>query len=115
MMRFRSVSAAAFIVVLSAARMASAGQAGSLADAIKARNHQAVHVLLDKHANVNAREADGTTPLHWAARVDDLETVQLLLRAGAEVNVGNRYGVTPLMLAATNGSLPVVEALLNSG
>jgi len=107
--------AASLLVALSAARIAPAGQAGPLVEAIQARNQQAVHLLIEKHANVNAREADGTAPLHRAARVDDLGLVQLLLRSGADVNVSNRYGVTPLMLAATNGSQPVVEALLKAG
>ncbi|HVZ20082.1 MAG TPA: ankyrin repeat domain-containing protein [Vicinamibacterales bacterium] len=111
----RVLGASSLAVVLSAAPAVAAGQAGSLVDAIQSRNHQALHVLLDRHAGVNTRSADGTTPLHWAARVDDVESVRLLLHAGAEVNVANRYGVTPLMLAATNGSVAVVDALLQAG
>jgi len=103
------------LLVLSPLSAVPAAAQASLPEAIKGRNHQAVRILLDRHANANAREADGTTPLHWAVRVDDLESVQLLLRAGAAVNVANRYGVTPLMLAATNGSGLVVNALLRAG
>ncbi|HUK35612.1 MAG TPA: ankyrin repeat domain-containing protein [Vicinamibacterales bacterium] len=87
----------------------------SLVHAIKNHDGQTVQVFLDRRAAVNAREPDGTTPLHWAVRVDDLGIVRQLLRAGADVNVANRYGVTPLMLAATNGSQPVVDALLKAG
>jgi ankyrin repeat protein len=101
--------------VLSALPMTAEAQTASLVDAIKGRNHQAARALLDRHANVNAREADGTTSLHWAARTDDLEGVQLLLRAGADVNLANRYGVTPLMLAATNGNAAIADALLRAG
>ena len=110
----RLLGTALLVVVLSAPRVV-AGQTGPLVDAIKSRNHQALHVLLDRHAGVNAREADGATPLHWAARVDDPESIQLLLRAGADANLANRYGVTPLMLAVTNGSVAVVNALLQAG
>jgi ankyrin repeat protein len=105
---------ASLVVVLSATR-AVGGQGGPLVDAIKNRNHQAIHVLLDRHADVNAREPDGATALHWAARVDDPESVRLLVRAGADVNLANRYGVTPLMLAATNGDAAIVDALLQAG
>ena len=111
----RLLAASSLTIVLSAAPAVAAGQAGSIVDAIQSRDHQALHVLLARHAGVNTRGADGTTPLHWAARVDDLESVRLLLRAGAEVNVANRYGVTPLMLAAVNGSAGVVDALLEAG
>ena len=68
-----------------------------------------------QHADVNTREIDGTTALHWAVRSDDRESVQLLLRAGAQPNVSNRYGVTPLSLAATNGNPELVKLLLESG
>jgi ankyrin repeat protein len=86
-----------------------------LIEAIKAGNKAAMMALLKQPANINGREVDGTTPLHWAARVDDLETVRLLLRAGANAQAVNRYGVTPLALAAINGNTSIVEALLGAG
>jgi uncharacterized protein len=113
--RLTFTRAAGLALALSATPVAAADQAGSIVDAVKARNHQAIRLLLDRHANVNAREADGTAPLHWAVRGDDLDGVRLLLRAGAEVNVANRYGVTPLMLAATNGNAAMIDVLLRAG
>jgi ankyrin repeat protein len=59
--------------------------------------------------------ADGTTPLHWAVRANDLPRTRALLTAGADPNAANRYGVTPLSLAATNASAPLVDALLKAG
>jgi len=59
-------------------------------------------------------DRDGSTPLHWAVRSDDLVTVQRLLKSGANPNAANRYGVTPVFLAGT-GSAPVLEALLKAG
>ena len=46
----------------------------------------------------------GTPALHWAVRVDDVDTARLLLGAGADATLANRYGLTPLALAATNGN-----------
>jgi ankyrin repeat protein len=69
-----------------------------------------------KHpADVNAREVDGTTPLHWAAREDNVEEVRRLLRAGARPDVANRYGVTPLALAAANGNAAILDLLIAAG
>jgi ankyrin repeat protein len=62
-----------------------------------------------------AADPDGTTPLHWAVRSDDLKQVQALLRGGANVNAANRYGVTPLTLAAENANSVMVDSLLKAG
>jgi ankyrin repeat protein len=86
-----------------------------LIDAIKTGNRSAVAALLKQPVEINSRTADGTTPLHWAARVDDVEIVRQLLRAGANAQAANRYGVTPLSLAVANGSAPIAEALLKAG
>src|SRR3984885_2879984 len=66
-------------------------------------------------ADWNAPDADGTTPLAWAAYNDDLPAAQRLLHAGADPKLANRYGITPLSLAATNRNAPMAEALLKAG
>ena len=60
-------------------------------------------------------DPDGTTPLHWAVRSNDLDAAQRLLHTGANPDAANRYGVTPLSLAAQNGSSPMIQALLQAG
>src|SRR5665213_3149696 len=66
-------------------------------------------------AEVNAPEADGTTPLHWAVRSDDLAKVNKLLAAGADAKAANRYGITPLYLACQNADPAMIERLLKAG
>jgi ankyrin repeat protein len=60
-------------------------------------------------------DPDGTTPLHWAVRNNDLAAAQKLLKAGADVKAQNRYEVTPLYLAAQNGSAEMLKVLLKGG
>lgn len=86
-----------------------------LVEAVKNRDQAAVRSLLQQHVEVNASQADGTTPLAWAAHWNDLETADLLIQAGAKVNAATDYGVTPLWLACTNGSAAMVEKLLKAG
>jgi len=102
-----------FVVTTLAGRVAGAADV-PLIEAVTHGQRETIRTLIRQHTDVDAREADGTTALHWAARADDLETVQLLIRAGARVDAPNRYGVTPLSLAALNGSAAIVGALLEA-
>lgn len=103
---------AALLVLLSLTTVQ--GQ-GSLVEAVKRGDARAARALLARQADANAAEADGTTPLHWAAEHDDLELTAALLAAGARARVVNRYGVTPLHVAATAGNAVLIERLLGAG
>jgi cellobiose-specific phosphotransferase system component IIA len=98
-------------VVLSAA----AGDT-QLADAAQQGDRNGVRSLLEQKADVNARQGDGMTALHWAAFNDDLEMARMLLGAGANVKAETRLGaVTPLFMACKNGSASMIEALAQAG
>src|SRR5579871_2321829 len=90
-----------------------------LTDAVKAGDKGTVASLIQKKADVNAADADGTTPLQWAVRQsftkDDLDIADQLIRAGADVKAANRYGVTALYLACLNGNAAMIERLLKAG
>jgi uncharacterized protein len=92
-----------------------AASSSDVADAVMKENKQAVRTLLQKKADVNGAQVDGTTALHWAVRWDDLETADLLIRAGANVSAATRAGATPLQLAATNGNAAMIEKLIKAG
>jgi len=102
-------------VALTAVHVRAAGVNAPLADAAEHMDRATVRALLQRRADVNAPQADGTTALHWAAYQDDLETTRVLVRAGAKPNAANRYGVTPLSIACTNGDGDLVELLLKAG
>jgi uncharacterized protein len=86
-----------------------------LSEAAKNGDKDSLRSLLQKGANVNATEGDGSTALHWASYRDDLEAVDILLRAGAKINVANDLGATPLWTACQNGSEAMVRRLLAAG
>lgn len=83
--------------------------------AARSGDAEAVRVLIQQRADVNAPEIDGTTALHWAARSGNAELVGALLRAGGKASASNRYGMTPLLLASANGDAAIVDALLKAG
>jgi uncharacterized protein len=84
-------------------------------DAARRQDVATVRALLQRKVDVNIRQPDGATALHWAAYRDDLVLMDLLLHSGADVDVANDYGMTPLLLACTHAGAPVAAALLKAG
>ncbi len=113
-MRVLKALAATSIVVLALAASQAAGVDLRLIDAIKSRNAETVQSLLKEKVDVNARQGDGATALHWAVHLSDANSVDLLLRAGARTDVADDTGVTPLYLACLNRQGALVERLLQS-
>jgi ankyrin repeat protein len=86
-----------------------------VADAAQHRDTARLDALLQRKADVNAAQPDGTTALEWAAHWNDLDTVNRLLRAGANPNAANRYGASALSEAAGLGNPALIETLLKAG
>ena len=70
--------------------------------------------LIDKGAEVNAKDEYGLTPLYWAARRNAAEVAKLLIDKGAEVNVKGNYGRAPLYAAGQNAA-EVAKLLIDNG
>ena len=65
-----------------------------------------VEILLENGASLDARDEDGSTPLHVAARgfngaASKLEIVKILLQHNSEVDARNNKDETPLHAAWT--------------
>ena len=89
-------------------------------------NIESIAVLLDEGAAVNAKDADGMTPLHRASgdlftgRTEqrNIEVVKLLVAHGArrgKVKTENGRGDTPLHSAVQHSQTTLVELLLSYG
>jgi ankyrin len=113
-MSLKRIGVQCLLIVLAAVSTAAAASS-PVADAAEKQNREAIRALLRQKADVNAPQVDGTTALHWAVRLDDVDTADLLIRAGAKVSAANRDGATPLMLAALNGSAAMIEKLVKAG
>lgn len=115
MKRSRLVASWMMGLLLSTSSLVAATAVSNLTDAIKRQDAAAVQQLLTSGADANDASPDGTTALHWAARLRDAATVDLLVKAGANVSAANRYGVTPLSLACINGDAATIDLLLKAG
>ena len=66
-------------------------------------------------ASVNARDADGQTPLHWAVDKEDTGTVQLLLANKADPSAQDTLKHSALHRAAALGLSRISRFLLDRG
>jgi ankyrin repeat protein len=89
--------------------------AASIAAAARAADIDEVRELIAAGANVNEREADGSSALLWAAYQSSPELISILLAAGADPNTANEFGVTPLLQASRYGDVATITALLEGG
>jgi uncharacterized protein len=87
----------------------------SLANAAEAGETSLAMDMLNRGADVNAAQSDGTTALMWAVHRDDRPLVERLLKAHANVKVINEYGASALSEAARFGDAAVVKELLEAG
>jgi ankyrin repeat protein len=121
---------------------ASAKSSQALMLAARTGNPDAVAILLDRGADVNATEASGQTALMWAITENHPDAVHVLLDHGADVNaatpridqppptVGNLQGIgraqerkapvpegamTPLLYAARDGRADIARMLIAKG
>ena len=76
--------------------------------AIKERNVDAIINLVERGADVNAKNSFGYTPLHWAVEENSYQLVEFLLIHGANIDIKNMWGKSPLDIAKTkSGELPI--------
>ena len=78
-------------------------------------NLEAMQLLLEAGADVNARTNWQATPLHLAAFNGRAGTVAFLLESGAEVNPRDNRGQTPLGLAVERRHNACAELLRRKG
>ncbi|MBN2684009.1 MAG: HEAT repeat domain-containing protein [Pontiellaceae bacterium] len=58
-----------------------------------------IKLLINESSDIDARDSNGLSALHWAARTAQTEVVKLLIDAGADVNAMADKGWTPLHYA----------------
>ena len=75
----------------------------------------AVMTLLANGADSRVTDAEGNTPLHFAARSSDPGVAALLRDAAAELEVLNHDGLSPLGVACAAGNWRLTRFLLERG
>src|SRR5262245_25062775 len=113
-MKVKHLFAIGMVGLLVATTGFAAGRS-DVADAAMRGESGAVRTLITQGADVNARQGDGSTALHWAVYKGNLAMVEALIAARADVKAATREGATPLYLASVNGDAAALAALLKAG
>ena len=82
--------------------------------AARTGNIEAVKQHLAAGTDVNVKDTNRWTPLHYAAWKGHKKIVVTLIAKGADVNAKNRYG-TPLHLPAGSGHKDIAKLLIANG
>lgn len=80
------------------------------------RNLELCRILLGRSTvNINAKDKEGDTPLHWMFQSPNASSdlVKLFLDHGADVNEQNKLSQGPLYAASLVGNVPAVRLLLD--
>ncbi|KAK4789962.1 hypothetical protein SAY86_017266 [Trapa natans] len=106
------------ILLLSGARVETADTHGFRPAHIAAQNGQTAflnHIIAKYHADFDAPDVDGRSPLHWAAYKGFADTVRLLLFRDASQARQDKEGCTPLHWAALRGNVEACSVLVQAG
>ncbi|KZM20612.1 uncharacterized protein EKO05_0010889 [Ascochyta rabiei] len=74
-----------------------------------------ITMLDDSTARVNISDANGRTPLSWAASRGDHQALEALLNSGADTRIVDMEGSTPLIYAVESGDAQCVSTLIAHG
>ena len=83
----------------------------------KKDSEDAVRILIDAGADVNARDMDDMTALMYACKQKRVSpaVVEALVKAGADVNAGDWNGKTPLMYVSESANVEAAIVLITNG
>ena len=76
---------------------------------------KAVCKLIERGADLTARDNGGQTPLHFASQNGRVDIPRMLIERGADLKAQDNYSQTPLHLASRQGRVDVARMLIERG
>jgi ankyrin repeat protein len=85
-------------------------EAAKIGDAIRVDR-----LLRRRGVKINTTDNEGATPLHWAARNNNVDVALSLIDKGADINAKCHQGYTPLHGAVVYGHRNLIHTLVERG
>ena len=115
MRKLSKIGAFGALFILSLNAWGASDLDAKLLEAAQKTHPKDVRALLAAGADANARAADGSTPMLYAAHFGDIDSVQALLDAKGDPNLTNRYGIGAMHEAALRADAALLRILLDAG
>ena len=103
------------LITIAAAVLVGCGPSVDIHEAAEAGNIEAAKQAIAAGTDVNTKNRNGVTPLHYAAWDAHKEIAELLITNGAEVNAKDKNGRTPLLYATVTGHKEIADLLRKHG
>ena len=84
-----------------------------LMEAARTASSEIARILIDKGADINAKDTEGKTPLIIAAEFGNAEVAGEFILAGADINAKDNKGCNALMYASINQHGDIAEPIPN--
>ena len=82
---------------------------------LKKDNGAIQHLIAEKGADPNVQDQYGHRPLHYAARINNVQSIRILIDHGADPDLTDRFGHPPLIHALRKRHKAAIRALLDNG
>ena len=100
------------LTTIAAVVLVGCGPSVDITEAAATGNIEAVKQSIADGADVNTKDDDGRTPLHYVANEGHMEIAELLISKGADLNAKDKIRGTPLHYAAAYDHKEIVELII---
>ena len=71
--------------------------------------------LIELGANINHKDSEGTSLIHYAVFSENERIVELLINSGVDLKIKDQYGLTPLVYSLKGKNKIIIDKIKSVG